>query len=602
MLDRVTTSALYEAADAGYEQAARATVARVDPLLRRRVDKQLRRAINDAIELTGPVDDAIDERQQLRVAYLLHVGGLGDVDPRDQDAVAAAFETAAKSAPKKAPRLWFLTPLVLILVLGGGGLLGYQLFGPSPEQRLRGSVLGQALGDDLTNWVIALDRYRRSRDALRGVDGKLKKLTERREKMLTATQEALGEGGKKSLAEVLDLAEKIEGEGAPKEAPTDEAALFDAAAAFNQALADADIPAVIDARTSMSSLRTGGDLGGVAAFREVILVSYFVERRGSLSYGGKTTELTLGKRLDSLNVAIAGDAYDTKALGGMLVSLDLAEATLVESLMTPLAGDAAWELLPKKEAMLMEGGEEMIDRAGQVLREELLDSAGVEREVAARIADLLVQRRDAIDKTADLDIRRPRKLLLDNESLEKLEHFRNDNLEAFQVLELNEKLETHEQDFKTILLLFADAATIRGVVYLLEAEEAEPPESLQKALADLPEGRRNAEHPRRQMLADLAAMAHSDKIAKTLLSLVVRNLLRSSGRFVTPGPRAVLAEIADELGVKPDDPWIDRGHISKRFPTFYKALMDKSSGEVQQAAARVFARLSEGKPVELSWK
>lgn len=613
MLERVTASALYNAADAGYEQAARADVARVDPLLRRSINKQLRRAINDGIERTGPIDDVVDEQQQLRVAYLLLIEKLGDVDPRSKEAVAEAFQKAAETAPKKAPRLWFVTPLVLLVVLGGGGLLGYQLFGPSPEQRVRRSALGQAVGNDLTKWVVSLDRYRRARDGFRGVDGKLNKLKERRAALLASTKDALGEPAEKAFSAILDAGEKVDGSGRPPGAdpdtkvepdfvPDDEKALYDATKSFNDLLAKEGKPVVLDARTSLSSIRGGGDLGGLVPFREVIVVSYFVERRGTLRYRGEPTPVTLGKRLDNLNVAIAGDAYDTFALGGMLVSLDLAEATLTGGLMTPLAGTAPWELVPQKEAALMEGGEAMIDRAGQVLREELLGSAGVEQESATKIADLLAQRREMINKLTDLDVVAPKKLLLDDESIEKLEHFRQENLEVFQVLELNEKLQTHEDEFKRILLTFADAATIRGSVYLLEKSESEVPESLASALAELPERYRDPEHPRRQILADLAAIASSETIAKTLLSLVVRSLLLSSGRFVTPGPRVLIAEMADALGVTPSDPWIDDGHISKRFPALYKALMEKSSKEVQTAARAVFEQLSKNAPPELSWQ
>lgn len=612
MLERVTASALYNAADAGYEQAARADVARVDPLLRRTINKRLRRAIDDGIELTGPVDDVVDEQQQLRVAYLLFVEKLGDVEPRSKDAVAAAFAKAAESAPKKAPRLWFVTPLVLLLVLGGGGLAGYQLFGPSPEQRMRRSALGQALGNDLTKWVVSLDRYRRARDGFRGVDGKLNKLEEHKSALLASTKEALGEPGEKAFTAILDAGEKIDGSGRPEGlapdakvepdfVPDDEKALFDATRGMNELLAQEGKPVVLDARTSLTSIHGGGDLGGLVPFREVIVVSYFVERTGTLRYRGGDTPVTLGKRLDNLNVAIAGDAYDTKALGGMLVSLDLAEETLTGGLMTPLAGTAPWELVPAKEAALMEGGEEMIDRAGQVLREELLGSAGVERESATRIADLLDQRREMVNKLTDLDVPSPRKLLLDDESIEKLEHFREENLEVFQVLELNEKLQGYEGDFKRILLTFADAATIRGVVYLLEKKETEVPEALAAVLAELPEGYRDPEHPRRQLFADLAAIASSETIAKTLLSLVVRSLLLSSGRFVTPGPRVLVSEMAGALGVTPSDPWIENGRISKRFPALYKALMEKSSAEVKAAALSVFKELAKSEPPELSW-
>lgn len=615
MLERVTQGALYQAADAGYEQAARAAIARVDPLLRRSVNKQVRGAINDAMEKTGPVDDVIDEQHQLRVAYLLSANTLGDVDPRSPDAVAAAFEKAAPSAPKTVPRLWFFTPLVLLVVLGGGGLLGYQLFGPSAEQRVRRSAIGQALGNDLTKWVVSLDRYRRARDGMQGVDGKLNKLKEHRGALLESTREALGDQGVTTLTAVLDRAEKIEGSGRPpgedkKESdpvvdpdfvPDDEQALYTAAKAFNDVLAAEGEPVVIDARTSMSTVHSGGDLGSYVPFREAVIVSYFVERHGTLTYAGDKVDITLGKRLDNLNVRIAGDAYDTKALGGMLVSLDLAEATLIESLMTPLGSDAPWELVPKEEALLMEGGEEMLDRAGKVLREELLGSAGVEQEVATTIGDLLAQRAEAIDKLTDLKVSKPRKLLLDDESIETLEHFRSENLDVFLVLELNEKLAGYEDQFKDILLLFADVATIRGSVFLLEKKEGEVPESLATIVNELPEKRRAPNFARRQMLADLAAIAHSDKLSKTLLSLVVRTLLVSTARYVAPGSRALVAEMAQELGVEAKDPWVEGHHITKRFPAFYKALMDKPSADVQKAAAAIFKRLSKGKSVELRW-
>ncbi len=616
MLERVVRSALYSAAEAGYEQAARAVIARVDPLLRRSVNKRVQRAINDAIERTGPVDAVVDEQQQLRVAYLLHAGVLGELDPRSTEDVASAFAKAAATAPKKAPRLFFFTPLLLLLLFGGGGLFAFYVFGPSAEQRLRTSTLGRSVGVELTKWVVYLDRYRRARDGLRSVDDKLSKLKKQRETLLATTKEALGDEGEKAMGALLEAGERITGSGRPTGddgeprqdlpedfVPDDEKTLYGATKAINELLAREGHPVLLDARTNLTAISSGGDLGGAVPFREVIILSYYVERRGHLRYRDESTELTLGKRLDTLNVDVADDAYDTNAIGGLLVSLDVPEEALATTLMKPLSGQSPWELVPEKEAQMMEGGKEMLDIAGQTLRDELLGSAAVQQESANRIALLLEQRRDAILKLTDLDVASPRRLLIDEDSLEKLEHFRKDNLEAFQVLELNEKLQGYEDDFKSVLLVFADAAAIRGSVYLLEKSSTAPtPEPLNKALSELPLAYRDPEHPRRALLADLAAIGHSPTLAKTLLSLLVQRMLRSSGRFLIPGPRVLLSELSDTLGVAPSDPWLERGAISKRFPALYKALMAKSSAEVQEAARETFERLAGTPPPELTWR
>jgi hypothetical protein len=104
------------------------------------------------------------------------------------------------------------------------------------------------------------------------------------------------------------------------------------------------------------------------------------------------------------------------------------------------------------------------------------------------------------------------------------------------------------------------------------------------------------------MFADLAAIAYSKKMPRTLLSLVVRSLLLSSHRFVAPAPRVVLTEIADELGVETEDPWIENERVSKRFPAFYEELMKRSSEDVRRAAAAAFERLSPHALPELAWK
>jgi hypothetical protein len=101
------------------------------------------------------------------------------------------------------------------------------------------------------------------------------------------------------------------------------------------------------------------------------------------------------------------------------------------------------------------------------------------------------------------------------------------------------------------------------------------------------------------MAARLAAMAHADSISRTLLSLVVMDVL--SGRPL-PHDRAVIAEMLQELGIKPADPWIVKGRVTKRFPAVYASLMERSSVEVSAAARAAFERITNEKLPTLTWE
>src|SRR5262245_19055706 len=125
MLERQMLGSLFVAAEAGFQHAAAAEVARVDPLLRGAVRRRLQQAVDRGVDLTGPQTDALDEAHQLRVAYLLASGQLGSVDVKSRDAVAVAFDAAKRKPPPRPSRLWFVTPLVLLFVLGGGGFVGW---------------------------------------------------------------------------------------------------------------------------------------------------------------------------------------------------------------------------------------------------------------------------------------------------------------------------------------------------------------------------------------------------------------------------------------------------------------------------------------------
>ena len=187
MLTRLILQAIAEAVDRdGDETTALSALDTVDPLLRFVARQRLRSALTRAL-LEAPVEQASvdgpeDDAHGLRLAYLA-LAGATQARP-GAVATMRAFERCRRTAPAPGAGRWWASGvlgLVAVLALACSGVWGYQTlrgrrasnpigppapagaFATGGSPTAGGPVLDQALGRDLPDFLIALDRWRRAR-------------------------------------------------------------------------------------------------------------------------------------------------------------------------------------------------------------------------------------------------------------------------------------------------------------------------------------------------------------------------------------------------------------------------------------------------------
>jgi hypothetical protein len=596
MLERQTLGALYVAAGAGFQQAAGSEVARVDPLLRGAVRRRLQQAVDRGVDLTGPQTDALDEGHQLRVAYLLAAGKLGSIDVKSRDAVSVAFDAVKRTPPPRASRLWLVTPLVLCCVLGGGSFAAWQLFRPSPEAALRASTLGRALGKDLTEWVVALDRMKRARaaDDEHKLPDASTRMTKARDALLGSTKGALGEAGERAIQEVLDLEEGIEGSMRPEGiegTPEDEQKLYDAVKRFDDLVSSH--PVLLDAAVQ------GKD------YREVWLFAFYLQRQVKVRDRGTEVRVALARRLDNLNLTVNAESYESKPTGVLIVSLDLIEENVLRGLLKALTAGSPWPILPEDVVRDLDGAAPMLRRAGEVAREELLPASGVATEAIVAVLQLLDRRNELVPriKTERFELNEPRLLLLDVTTVERLEGIRKENLDVQQILEVDEKLRAHADDVRRIVEVLAKGAAVRGPLFAAERkrkDDAALPEPVAAAMV-----RGGEREPNKNSIAwadfvaNLGALATDKELARTQLAVIAADALTSWRRRATRGAaRALLEAVAKELG---QDTAALEALDARGIPKLYGDIAAKPTEEVRAAAERAYGAFV-GEPPALEWK
>lgn len=119
MIRRHVLAALDAGIAAGDEDAARASLARIDWLLRRRARRRLERVLIDAALVSGELapGDVEGERHVQRVAALA-LRGTPAAEPADRAAVAAAYASVAAPRPSRAPTATIAGALVFVTAGG----------------------------------------------------------------------------------------------------------------------------------------------------------------------------------------------------------------------------------------------------------------------------------------------------------------------------------------------------------------------------------------------------------------------------------------------------------------------------------------------------
>jgi len=298
MIHKPTLHVLAEAAEIGLPEAAAVPAHAFDPLLRPFITRNVRRAVDAA----GARTTSKHGEHVLRLAFLDHLGkGPEGLDPNDERAVEQAFRVlaapylpapedptngppkggayraaAAEREPaklvesvKRPKRRWpITTPAVLVTLLGTVATMLVFLVPrllPTPAARFRKTPFGKALGEPLTDVVVATNRGGNA-------EARAKLLSPEVKKQIGA--EAFG-----SLERAVDELPHVRGDGdgsidlalAPLHLEVNE---------LDAKLAAAKVPAHVHVYGS------GSSSGAV-----VWLTSYFVEQReelGSCGAGAST--------------------------------------------------------------------------------------------------------------------------------------------------------------------------------------------------------------------------------------------------------------------------------------------------------------------------
>lgn len=224
---------------------------------------------------------------------------------------------------------------------------------PSPNARFRKTAFGKALGEPLTDVVVASSR---------GGD------SDARKKLLTPdVKKQIGSDACDSLTRVVDELPHVRGDG-EESIDLALAPLYLEVNELDAKLAKARVPAHLHAYGSMS--------GG----RPVVwLTSYFVENRDELTFEKQPVRFVWARRIDGLNLA-ENRLYKAHAEDWVIVSMDRVEEELVQTLLAAIAKGAP--LAPDDSEGATSPRGELSRTASRIVSDELVAVTKVSREDA----------------------------------------------------------------------------------------------------------------------------------------------------------------------------------------------------------------------------
>jgi hypothetical protein len=453
-------------------------LARVDPLLRRRVRREVRDAYVDAQHSTHLRHGDVAGVHALRLAYLRLTGA--EVAPAvadDAEGVSAAFEAARSLRGDARPGFWWWSAL-LVLVVGiassSYALVMYRAFGQSPlgpgaigAPPPRGAIAGRAphpgdpavahaLGEALPEYLIRLDRLARAEQSTAPAAERAARAAEvdeaARQVLAKEATGRLGPDGAAKLAALLAAAREstaLKLPGARARLVTDVAGepILAATAALDEALATAGLGYFVDGDV-LTDRRTGKRL--------VVVYAFTIESASLFTAGSAEVRVLDLRRLDHLNWSQALLGFTRPHLREALVLLDQVDEQLVSYLLPGLApgervalfGDApdrsngASDL---REALRDDQGGDPASapgpdgaeaterlraaveaRAGELARQDYGALKGQDPASAAEMGRLLARRRAVVDGMArelaarQIALQRPVKLRLDPSFTEEL--------------------------------------------------------------------------------------------------------------------------------------------------------------------------------------
>jgi hypothetical protein len=575
MIQKPTLHVLAEAAEIGLPEAASVPATAFDPALRPFIRRNVKRAVDAAsARTTSKLGDHV-----LRLAFLDFLGTApADLDPNDERAVAKAFDTlaapylpprptAASALPnggayraiaadrdpatyaesaRRAKRRWPITvPASIVAVLGVVATVALFLvprLWPSPDARFRKTPFGKALGEPLTDVVVANDRK---------ID------TDARAKILGS--DVKGQIGPEAFGALERTIDEL-----PRLRQSDETSVDDALKALyadvnelDAKLGAAKVPAHLHAYGSLAS-------GRPVAW----LSSYFVEQREELAFDGAPLRFVWGRRIDGLNLA-DNRLYKAHAEDWAIVSMDLLEQEFVQTLLAPLGKGAP--LWPSDSAPEKSARAELSVTAGRILAAELVEVTKVSPSEAAALHKAIAQRNEIAGSLSKSGYRLPATsgIELPAATVRRITRARDGNPRERALLEdflrLNDRAASYRRDVAPAI-----AALTR-----IEEEELGGYIFEQKRVADvaLPKLGEAADHPRGRALvaSSLALLARKQDCTKLALWRLLQPALDSQsydGNAATAAAMALLNALG--LGRPTDTFFFDDDEAFLR--AFTKAL------------------------------
>ncbi|PKN56477.1 MAG: hypothetical protein CVU56_16080 [Deltaproteobacteria bacterium HGW-Deltaproteobacteria-14] len=604
MFRRPLLNALERAAIEADVDAVERELAVARPLVRRRVTARARRLLDQARTALGGDDqgDPVGHRvHALQLAWLAAAGAPWRPLVPDAAATAAAFyarsgrtlgqhDDPGVPAPRSSARsrrvAWVAGSVILL-----GAALAFVLTRP-PAPLTEGPV-GQALTDDLTDWVVQLDQW--APYAQRGDSGATAQraaLDAVRARIFAPDAvETLGAEPTARLAALLDATQALAGEpdvpaGLPARAEAFRAALRDA----DQAFADAALPYFLDGDWLIHS----------DGYAQTTLFVFGVLARHQLRAEGVPDPITAVHvhRLDTLNWSWSKLGYTRKSMNVAAVLRDRVEDQLITYVGPALAPDASMPLVDPDSLQAGVAWQDAVQRAaGEVARATFARALPGEEERLRAFGEALEQRRRLFGgwrvKLAHegMVLTVPGTLALDDELYEALKAALPDyQVEQLENVQRAVESGDNQDVFARMLDRHARSVEAHEVQHRLDYArgDAFPVPEVVTALVGSRDGA-VVERLAYELSAYLSEIAREPDWARLDLTLLARHVLDRRGRTVEANVAiAILDGLAAELGL--DARIGDSGAVRRSAAQAYLSLLAIDERRLAAAARAVWSR------------
>ncbi|HEX2685291.1 MAG TPA: hypothetical protein VHN14_01670 [Kofleriaceae bacterium] len=608
MIRRHVLAALDAGITAGEEDAARASLARIDWLLRRRARWRLEQALIDAALVSGEFapGDVEGARHVQRVAALA-LRRTPAAEPTDRAAVAAAYGSVAAPRPARAPTATIAGALVATAAIAG--VAGYIATRPGPAARsyqrplappsagafrdggvpLRDPALEAVLTGPLMDLLLAVDhpdapdsdaRHRRLIAALRA----------------EPTLAAHGEPLASAWRDLLDDLDHWPEHSAERLSHAAGNVLRVSARSFSDRLAAAGLGYLVE-----------GDAlyGGETA--QAALYVYRVEEVVFVKAGGVPRRVVSLRRIDHLNLVHTVLGMHSEELADPMLLLDQIDQHVATQVLPVLAPEAAFPLADTPWSATATA-RAFAAAAGAAIRAELLSALGADASAATRIAALLHERADLVESWRDTLERHHLRMIATDELF--LPAGLLDQLDGLVPRYQHERVAAIEDELANLdgpriasRCHALVAATVRRheAEHGFDADRAAPlryPPALEAETGDIHD--RNGEprwlvlHTRNELSAWLSQIANDPKIPELVIWDLASHAF-SRPRWGTPESYVaivVLEGLARHLGGNDHAPVIHDGAIDRdRLAAVATPIARASDADLRVAASALWTEL-----------